>query len=58
MEEDRKRELKLIVENYKVKADDIVSDKGGGVIFLLHGPPGTGKTLTVEAAAETLKKPI
>lgn len=26
--------------------DDIITDKGKGLIMLLHGPPGTGKTLT------------
>ena len=36
----------------------MVSGKGGGVIFLLHGPPGVGKTLTAEATAETLNKPL
>ena len=26
--------------------DDLIADKGKGLILLLHGPPGTGKTLT------------
>ena len=26
--------------------DDVITDKGKGLIMLLHGPPGTGKTLT------------
>jgi len=29
-----------------LKFDDIVKDKGKGMIFLLHGVPGVGKTLT------------
>lgn len=37
---------------------DIVEDKGGGFIFLLHGPPGQGKTLTAETVAEALKRPL
>ncbi|KAJ7145354.1 P-loop containing nucleoside triphosphate hydrolase protein [Mycena crocata] len=38
--------------------DDIVRDKGKGLIGLLSGPPGTGKTLTAEAVAETTRKPL
>lgn len=37
---------------------DIISGKGGGCIFLLHGPPGVGKTLTAEAIAELVNKPL
>jgi DNA replication protein DnaC len=37
---------------------DVVANKGGASIFLLHGPPGVGKTLTAEAIAELLKKPL
>jgi DNA replication protein DnaC len=37
---------------------DVVANKGGASIFLLHGPPGTGKTLTAEAIAELLRKPL
>lgn len=29
-----------------LKFDDVVNDKGKGMIFLLHGVPGVGKTLT------------
>jgi hypothetical protein len=42
----------------KVPSTDIISGKGGGVIFLLHGPPGVGKTLTAEAIAELLHHPL
>ena len=38
--------------------NDIISGKGGGCIFLLHGTPGTGKTLTAEAIAELLHRPL
>ncbi len=37
---------------------DVVANKGGASIFLLHGPPGCGKTLTAEAIAELLEKPL
>jgi DNA replication protein DnaC len=37
---------------------DVVANKGGASIFLLHGPAGTGKTLTAEAIAELLRKPL
>jgi SpoVK/Ycf46/Vps4 family AAA+-type ATPase len=37
---------------------DIISDKSGGCVFLLHGPPGVGKTLTCEAISEHLHKPL
>ncbi|RIB27063.1 P-loop containing nucleoside triphosphate hydrolase protein [Gigaspora rosea] len=37
---------------------DLISGKGGGCIFLLHGPPGVGKTLTAEAISEYLHRPL
>lgn len=37
---------------------DIITGKGGGCIFLLHGSPGTGKTLTAEAVSEHLHVPL
>jgi len=37
---------------------DLISGKGGGCIFLLHGNPGVGKTLTAEAVAELLQLPL
>jgi SpoVK/Ycf46/Vps4 family AAA+-type ATPase len=37
---------------------DIVTNKAGGFIVLLHGNPGTGKTLTAEAASEKAQKPL
>jgi len=53
-----KDDIKLVIENYRDIDNDVVSGKGGGIIFLLHGPPGVGKTLTAEATSETLHKPI
>ncbi|RGP63742.1 p-loop containing nucleoside triphosphate hydrolase [Fusarium sporotrichioides] len=41
-----------------VQAQDLISTKQGGLIFLLHGPPGVGKTLTAEAVAELLHRPL
>lgn len=38
--------------------DDIVRDKGKGLIGLLTGPPGVGKTLTAEAVAEVTRRPL
>ena len=37
---------------------DIITGKGGGCIFLLHGSPGVGKTLTAEAVCEHLSIPL
>jgi len=43
---------------YSGEGKDIIDNKGGGCIFLLHGAPGLGKTLTAEAIAETLHRPL
>lgn len=37
--------------------DDIVQNKGRGLVGLLGDNPGAGKTLTAEAVAETTKRP-
>ena len=37
---------------------DVISGKGGGCIFLLHGSPGVGKTLTAEVVCEYLEIPL
>lgn len=49
---------KLFSANQKATYDDIVSNKGGGLIVLAEGEPGTGKTSTAEVYAETVKKPL
>ncbi|KAH8929567.1 P-loop containing nucleoside triphosphate hydrolase protein [Atractiella rhizophila] len=48
----------LIQSNQSSLITDVVSGKGGGCIFVLHGPPGTGKTLTAESIAELLERPL
>jgi len=58
MEEEKKRLIKCLVQNSSNSFTDIISGKGGGVIFLLHGAPGVGKTLTAEAVSELLHRPL
>lgn len=55
---ERKRIASALVKNVKHGFKDIITDKSGGVIFLLEGPPGTGKTLTCEALSEYQHKPL
>jgi len=50
--------VKSLVEHSSESFNDIITGKGGGCIFLLHGPPGCGKTLTAESIAELLKRPL
>ncbi|CAG8959829.1 hypothetical protein HYFRA_00001737 [Hymenoscyphus fraxineus] len=38
--------------------DDIVENKGQGLVGLLSGSPGVGKTLTAEAVAEVTQRPL
>lgn len=58
IEVDCKDLVKALVETRTDGFQDLLSHKGGGTIFLLHGPPGTGKTLTAEAVSELLKRPL
>ncbi|KAI9883548.1 MAG: hypothetical protein M1823_004690 [Watsoniomyces obsoletus] len=37
---------------------DVVTGKGSGLIFLLHGKPGVGKTFTAECVAEMTQRPL
>jgi len=62
IEEQKRHLLKSLVENrlngeFK-SMGDLVSNKGKGIIVVLHGPPGTGKTLVAESIAEFVKRPL
>lgn len=50
--------IKSLVERGAGSFSDLISGKGGGIIFLLHGPPGVGKTLSAEAVADLLERPL
>ncbi|KAJ5965533.1 hypothetical protein N7481_012247, partial [Penicillium waksmanii] len=39
-------------------SQDIIQNKGRGLVILLHGVPGVGKTSTAEAVANAKKKPL
>ena len=58
LDEDKKELVRALVTNGGGGFQDIISGKGGGCIFLLHGDPGVGKTLTAEAIAELLHRPL
>lgn len=56
---DQKDFIRILVETHIDSGfDDIVRDKGKGLVGLLSGPPGVGKTLTAEAVAEIAHKPL
>lgn len=58
MDQQDKQIISNLVEHNEGSFSDIIENKGGGCIFLLHGPPGQGKTLTAEALAEHLHRPL
>jgi hypothetical protein len=55
---EKKRLVLALVKHSGSSFSDVIANKGGGCIFLLHGSPGTGKTLTAEAVAEVLERPL
>ncbi|KZZ95306.1 ATPase, AAA-type, core [Moelleriella libera RCEF 2490] len=56
---DQKQFIRVLVESHANSSfDDVVRDKGKGLVGLLAGPPGVGKTLTAEAIAEIAHRPL
>lgn len=58
LDPEKKTMVRALVEDSSSGFSDIISGKGGGCIFLLHGEPGVGKTLTAEAVSELLHRPL
>eukprot|EP00054_Salpingoeca_dolichothecata_P026226 m.186589 g.186589 ORF g.186589 m.186589 type:complete len:709 (+) comp25594_c0_seq1:1489-3615(+) len=58
MDPTKKSLIRALVSHSDAAFTDVISGKGSGCVFLLHGPPGTGKTLTAEAIAEVLHRPL
>lgn len=57
--------IKALVQSHELsnntpgkQVEDVVQDKGKGLVLLLHGPPGVGKTLTAETIAQATAKPL
>ncbi|KAM7197818.1 P-loop containing nucleoside triphosphate hydrolase protein [Naviculisporaceae sp. PSN 640] len=50
--------LVQVHDKEQVGFDDVITGKGRGMIFLLHGEPGVGKTLTAESVADYCRKPL
>ncbi len=55
---EKKKLISALVKFQDRAFTDIITGKGGGCIFLLHGSPGVGKTLTAESLAELMHKPL
>lgn len=50
--EERHRDASALI------SQDVIGNKGKGVVILLHGVPGVGKTATAEAIAHKWKRPL
>lgn len=49
LDDEYKKMIQALVEVHQdenAQFDDVITGKGKGLTFLLHGEPGTGKTLT------------
>ncbi|KXT09858.1 hypothetical protein AC579_6750 [Pseudocercospora musae] len=44
--------------SHSYEVDDIVAEKGKGLVFLLYGSPGVGKTSTAQMIARVARKPL
>ena len=61
IQEERRRIIHGLVKAHRQEQtafDDIVQNKGKGLVGLLTGNPGVGKTLTAEAVAEVTHRPL
>ncbi|PMD16287.1 P-loop containing nucleoside triphosphate hydrolase protein [Hyaloscypha hepaticicola] len=62
IDDEKRRLLRSLVENRLSgqlrSVGDLISNKGKGIIIVLHGPPGTGKTLVAESIAEFVERPL
>jgi hypothetical protein len=61
IDEDRRGLIHGLVKahrNDESTFDDVIKNKGQGLVGLLSGPPGVGKTLTAEAVAEVTERPL
>lgn len=61
IDEDRRRLIYALVKahrNDEASFDDIIANKGQGLVGLLSGSPGVGKTLTAEAVSEVTERPL
>jgi ATP-dependent 26S proteasome regulatory subunit len=61
MDEDRRALIHALVKAHRndtTTFDDIIANKGQGLVGLLSGPPGVGKTLTAEAVSEVTERPL
>jgi hypothetical protein len=61
IDEDRRQLIHALVKAHRNDAttfDDIIANKGQGLVGLLSGSPGVGKTLTAEAVSEVTERPL